>query len=168
MLAAMRAPPIRSTLRLPDDAFRANLAETIAAMEQWEVDARSGAAIEIKAHPSFWRIAVAPHAAGACPFEVVFKSDQTYSIWVAGETYEDRPFDRFDFFPMMARAIEAGRVERIRTLNALTGALEMIETRIDLEDGWSWIAERRVGAHVRRGLEASEERRVHRFLPYRR
>ncbi|MFN0218540.1 MAG: hypothetical protein ACKVP4_06970 [Hyphomicrobium sp.] len=164
----MTQPPIRSTLRLPDDAFRARLSETIAALDQWAADMRDVAEIAIQQSATFWKIEAAPHAPGTCTFETLFNANQTYSLVIAGESYEDRPFDRFEFFPMMARAVAAGRVERIQTLSALTATVEMIETRIELEDGWAWIGERRVGPRVRRGLEMAEERRVQRFLPYRR
>ena len=84
------------------------------------------------------------------------------------DVYEDRPFDTVAFFPMLARAIAGGHVERIETRSALTGALDAIEMRVVLEDGWAWIGERRVGARQSRRVETAEERRVHRFLPYRR
>ncbi|MGQ0457157.1 MAG: hypothetical protein ACT4OU_08845 [Hyphomicrobium sp.] len=164
----MKEPPIRSPLRLPDDVFRARLAETVQAMEQWADEMRDAADIAIREAATFWKIDAAPFAPGACRFETLFNANQTYSLVVAGETYENRPFDRFEFFPMLARAVAAGRVERIETLSALTAAVEMIETRIELEDGWAWIGERRVGPRVGRRLEVAEERRVRRFLPYRR
>ena len=164
----MTAPPIRSAPHPPDDAFSSALAATIEEMVQWAGANRDVADIEIQSHAAFWRIEAQPRMPGACPFEALLNQDQTYSLVIAGEFYEKRPIDRLDFFAMMARAIAAGRVERILTLSALTETLEAIETRIELEDGWAWVAERRVGPRLRRGLEPDEERRVQRFLPYRR
>lgn len=166
MLLAMIDTPIRANLRLPTDVFRARLAETVEALEEWAAATRSAADISIREQATFWKLSAAPYARGACPFEVLFNAEQTYSLAIAGEVYEDRPFDRFEFFPMMARAMSAGRVERVETANALTATIEMIETRIELEDGWVWIGERRIGQRQRRTLDTPEERRVKRFLPY--
>lgn len=168
MLSGMTETPIRPKLRLPDDLFRARLAETIETMEAWAAATRDAAEITINVHTTFWKMSSLPFASGACPFEALFNADQTYGLVIGGERYEDRPFDRFEFFPMMARAIASGRVERVETMSALTANLEMVEMRIELEDGWVWIGERRVGHRPKRRIETPEERRGQRFLPYRR
>lgn len=168
MVTAMTDPPIRPTLRLPDDAYRARLAATIEELERWAADLRDAADIVTTPHSAFWRIESTPHMPGACDFTALFSASQTFSLIVAGEFYEDRPIDRFELFPMIARAMSAGRVERIHTLSALTNSVKTIETRIELEDGWAWVGERRIGPYGRREGDASEERRVRRFLPYRR
>jgi hypothetical protein len=111
---------------------------------------------------------VTPEMPGAAPFQLLLAASQRFSLKIGGEIYDDKPIDRFDFFPMLVRAIRDGRVARIETFNALTEALETIETRVELEDGWAWVGERRVGQRASRRLESAQERRTARFLPYRR
>ena len=164
----MNDGPIRSALILPDDVFRARLAATISEMENWVAAHRDCADCDMSSTSSYWKLRVVPRMTGACPFEMMFRANQTFSMSLAREVYEDRPFDTFEFFPMLARAVAGGHVERIETRSALTGALEAIEMRVVLEDGWAWIGERRVGARQSRRVETAEERRVYRFLPYRR
>ena len=66
------------------------------------------------------------------------------------------------------RDVREGRVERIETRNAMTDALETIEMRVLLEDGWAWVGERRIGARAPRKIETQGIARVERYLPYRR
>ena len=113
-------------------------------------------------------MSVAPNTEGACPFELMIKADQTFTLKLADEVYEDKAVERFDFFLRLADAVSAGHVERIETRNAQTGVLLAIETRVELKAGWDWIGERQVTARRMPALEADEERRTHRFLPYRR
>ena len=151
-----------------DDVYRANLASVIAVLEAWARTQRDVAEIDTAAVASYWKMAVAPHAGGACPFEILLRADQRFDVLIAGETYEDKPIDRFDFFPMLARAICKGDVARVEISNALTSAPEAIETHVTLEDGWAWIGERRIGARAARRIDTTVESRTRRFLPYRR
>ena len=128
---------------------------------------RDVARIETSAAASYWKLSVTPHVAGACPFELMLRADQKFNVQIADETYEDKPVDTFEFFPMLVRAIASGNVERIEISNALTGALDAIETHVTLEDGWAWIGERRIGRAARR-TDAAQQLRAHRFLLYRR
>ncbi len=153
---------------LPDDVFRDRLEETLVGLEAWAGETRDCAAIDIAASPRYWRMAVLPTAEGACPFELMLKSDQTFSLKLGDEVYEDRPIERFDLFLGLARAIAAGGVDRIGTFNALTEILVGIETRVTLQSGWEWIGARSLLPHPLPALEAAEERRTHRYLPYRR
>lgn len=152
-----------------DDVFRSRLEQVIDDLERWGAETRDCADIKITAAPGYyWKLRAEPLMAGACPFEILLLSSPHFSLDLAGETYEDKPLDRFDFFLMLARAIEAGHVDRIETRSALTGALEAIESRVELEDGWAWIGERRIGGRTSRKIEGAQEVRARRFLPYRR
>lgn len=164
----MTSSPIRHSQALPDDVFRSRLAETIAALEDWAAAHRDCAEIEMSSGAEYWQLRAVPHMPGACPFEMLFRTNQTFSLNLASEIYEDRRIDRFEFFAMFARAVTRGDVERIETLSALTGAREMIEMRVSLEDGWAWIGERRIAPRLPRKLDGAETRRVRRFLSYRR
>jgi hypothetical protein len=152
---------------LSDDVYRSRLSAAIETLEAWADAHRDCAQIEAAATPTFWKMVCRPDAIGACPFDLMLRADQRFSAQIGNELYEDKPIDTLDFFPMLVRAIASGNVERIDVSNALTGALEAIETRATLEDGWAWIGERRIGRGIRRN-DTQQELRSHRFLPYRR
>ncbi len=151
-----------------DDAFRAALAEAISGLEDWARQARVNADIDIAQGSSYWRLSARPTMKGACPFDLLLAAGQTYSLKVAEEFYGDKPIDKFDLFLRLASAIEAGRVAQIETRNALTDSLECIESRVELDDGWAWIGERRIGNRPSRKLDTAQARRERRFLPYNR
>jgi hypothetical protein len=153
---------------LSDDVFRDNLERTLVDLESWANSMRDCAAIDIAASPRYWRLSATPLVAGACPFDLMLKSDQTFSLRLAGEVHENNPIERFDLFLKLAAAIAAGRVGKIETFNADTGALLAIESRVELSPGWDWIGERRIAPRARFAIEPPEECRTHRFLPYRR
>ena len=153
---------------LSDDVFRDNLERTLVDLEAWSDAMRDCASIDIAASPRYWRLSVAPFIAGACPFDLMIKSDQTFDLRLAHEVYEDNPIEKFDIFLMLAAAIAAGSIDKIETHNADTGALLAIETRVGLAPGWDWIGERRIAPRLTPAIEPPEERRTHRFLPYRR
>jgi hypothetical protein len=139
---------------LPDDVFRDRLEPTLVDLEAWANGMRDCAKIDITASQRYWRLSATPHIAGGCPFELLIKSDQTFDLRLANEVYEDRPLDRFDFL--------------VRLVNALTGVLLGIGTRVEIEDGWDWTGDRRITPTPLPALEADEVRRTHRFLPYQR
>lgn len=151
-----------------DDVYRDKLATVIDVLEAWAERTRDAAAIEATVTPVFWKLSVKPNALGACPFELLLRADQRFNVRIADEVYEDKPVDKFEFFPMLVRAIERGNVERVAISSALTGALDAIETRVTLEDGWAWIGERRVGPRTSRRQDSAHVQRAKRFVPYRR
>ncbi len=151
-----------------DDTYREHLSTAISALQAWAAENRDVADIEIDDADAYWKISVRPHAAGTCPFELLFDAKQNFSLALDREIYEHRPIDRFDFFAMLARAACDGRIERITTHNAMTAAADMIEMRVILEDGWAWVGERRVGPRPSRKLETAAISRIERYLPYRR
>lgn len=152
----------------PDDVYRTHLSDTIAALETWALAMSDCATVTTEMQPSFWKMSVTPLTAGPCPLDLMLRADQRFNAEIGGEVYEDKPVDAFSFFPMLARAVADGRVERISVKNALTGALEAIEMRVTLEDGWAWIGERRLIARSQRKVDAAQVQSTHRFLPYRR
>jgi hypothetical protein len=148
---------------LPDDVFRARLEQTLVEIEAWAGKTRDCATIDVGASQKYWGMLVIPHFHMACPFELIIKSGQKFSLKLADEAYEDRPVEHFDLFPALARAIEAGHVERIEIFDAATDTLVGITTRVALAPGWDWIGERRIAPPV-----DAEECRTQRFLSYRR
>lgn len=153
---------------LPDDVYRHRLEKTLIELEAWANDKRGSADIAITASDRYWRMAVTPFLPGACSFELLIKSDQTFDLALNGEVYENKPVERFDLFPKLVQAIASGHAERIETRNALTGILTNIASRVELAPGWDWIGSRDVLKKFARELEESEERQTHRFLAYER
>lgn len=156
-----------------DDVYRNRLSGVIETLEAWAAGQRDVADVETQATASFWKLSVAPHVTGACPVALMVRADQRFNVQIADETYEDKPVDSFEFFPMLLRAIAAGNVERVVISSALTAAIDAIEMRVTLEDGWAWIGERRMGRPARRdagkgATDSAQEMRAYRFLPYRR
>lgn len=148
---------------LPDDVFRDRLEQTLVEVEKSVTNLRDCAAVEITASPRYWSVVVFPFLAAACPFELMIKADQTFSVKLAGEAFENRPVERFELFPHLVRAIEAGRVDKISKFDAMTDALLAIEMHVELAPGWDWFGERRI-----RPPSPAEEWRTHRYLAYRR
>lgn len=146
---------------LPDDVFRDHLERTLIEIEAYVPKTRECAAVEVTAAAQYWRMAVIPFFPGTCPFDLIIKSDQKFSIKVDGRKFEDRPIERFDLFLKLLRAVEAGRVEKISKFNALTEELVATAMRICLEPEPDWI-----GEHRRLPSTTAEEWRTHRYLPY--
>jgi hypothetical protein len=148
---------------LPDDVFRDRLEQTLVEIEKSVAKMRDYAAVDVAASPRYWRVVVLPFFAAACPMDLMIKADQTFSLKLAGEAFEDRPVEHFELFPHLVRAIEAGHVEKISKHDAMTDALVAIEMRVALGPGWDWLGERRIAP-----VTSAEEWRTHRYLAYRR
>lgn len=120
---------------LPHDVFRARLEATIASLRYWVPTIADTATASETAGEGYWRIAVAPHVAQACPFALMLRADQMYDLVIAGETFEDRPISALDMFVPLATAIAEGRVVRRQTYAAASGRLIAEETIVDLGNG---------------------------------
>jgi hypothetical protein len=153
------------TTMLPDDVFRAKRDRTIAALQNWCQAIAECAHVEEQAATNFWRLAVVPFAAGACPFEMILHQRQTCDLAIGPESYENRPSDEFDRLPAMAEAIAAGRALTRTKASVMTGLKFAIETEIRLADGQVWKAERWIITGTRPGALVREDRW---YLPYRR
>lgn len=151
---------------LSDDVYRAELAKCFADLER-ATSALAGAAEIVTAKtPDFVRLSLLPHAAGACPVEIMLRADQYYDISVANEFYEDCRIERFDLFAPLIAAIARGDVIQRRHISAATGTERAIETIVTLSGGVVW----RQG-HVHTAVaaaiaEPATLRDDRRFLPY--
>ena len=150
---------------LPDDVFHAKRDRTITALQQWHRTIADCARIEEQAATSFWRLAVTPFAAGACPFEVILHQRQTCDIAIGPESYENRSSDELDRLPAMADAIAAGRVLTRTKTSAMTGLLFAVVTELRLADGQAWKGKRWIVIGANLGATTRED---HWYLPYRR
>lgn len=156
--------PIRSTVDMPDDLFRAELSRALNGMNQWCETYERYCLIERRETADHWWLKAEPFLPGACPFELVITANQRFSVNIDGELFEDKPVADMGFFVAAAHAIASGLVDKSFVEGAMTGRKLAIETRIALGDGWNWIGERRLAKQSREPVI----RRVHAYLPYRR
>jgi hypothetical protein len=146
---------------LSDDVFRDRLEQVLIEIETYVAGIRDCAAVDVVASLRYWRMIVVPQVPGACPFELIIKADQTFSIRLADQTFEDRPVDEFDLFLKLLRAVEAGHVDKILKFDATTEELIAIAMRVNLTPDLDWFCEHRLAPAA-----ATEEWRAHRYLPY--
>ncbi|MDH4982040.1 hypothetical protein [Hyphomicrobium sp. D-2] len=153
---------------LPDDVFRTRLQATITALRYWAPTVASTARVEETSSGDYWRLAITPITPSACPLELILHSDQHYDIFIAGETYEGRPIDSFDWFLPLAEAVAEGQVVQRQRISRLTGLQRSTETLVALANGEVWF-DGRDTLHAAPPIEDDgTEIRERRFLPYHR
>jgi len=153
---------------LPDDVFNSRLQTTITALQYWAPSISDAARIEEAESGNFWKIAVAPHLAKACPFELILHFDQRYDVAVSDESYEALPLDSFDMFLPFVEAIAEGNVVQRRWVSRLTGLERSVETLVTLAGGHIWRESRGSGQSMPTLEDDGTELQERRFLPYRR
>lgn len=121
-----------------DDRYRAQLQAAIAALRYWVPTISDAAHVTQSDGGAYWSLAAEPDVGGACPFELVLRTDGKHDIMIAGESYEDLPTDDLDLFVPLACAIARGDVTRRITATAATGTPFMIETIVHLDGGKEW------------------------------
>jgi hypothetical protein len=150
---------------LPDDVFRTKLDRTITGLRQWSDALTDCARVEQEDAARYWRLAVRPLAAGACPLELILHHRQRCDLAIAEESYEERAVAEFDLLLPLVEAITNGRVLTRFKKSANTGAALAVETHVQLAGGEVWQATRRLRPHTIPGPTILEDRW---FLPYRR
>jgi hypothetical protein len=152
---------------LPDDAFHARLAQTMASLRAWSGFVADVAVIENAEIGDAWHFGLAPHMPGACPVELVLRHDQRYDLTIAGQSYEDREIASLDLFPRLIAAIAEGRVVRRHAVSRATGLVHLTSTIVRLADGSVFEAADPRPAAPALSDPQLEWRDLH-FLPYRR
>lgn len=153
---------------LSDDVFRSRLQSTITGLRYWAPSIADAARLEETETSDYWRILVTPRVASACPFELILHADQHFDLSIAGETYEGRPIDTFEWFIPFADAVADGNVVQRRWISRVTGLEQSVETVVMLAGGAIW---REGNGELRRMPSLDDdgtELRERRFLPYRR
>ena len=150
-----------------NDAFRSELHAAIRDIGAWADGLTDVARVEISETAEHWRLRLSPHAASACPVEIVLSGDQTYDVMVSQETYEGRPLDSLAEIPRLLAAIAEGRVITRHWMTTATAARHSIATVIEMADGGVWSGERNDDIIGRiSGRDACAVRDRH-YLPYR-
>lgn len=161
---------------LSEDVYRSRLQTTIASLKYWVPTIIDVANVNETETDEFWKLNVSPKVAGACPFEILLRSDQHYDMLVAGEAYESLPMESFDLFLKLAQAICDGNVVQRLSHSTATGKPTGIATIVRLPGGEEWQHGRRFNEDAADDGDAENqfadhEDEVHMnrfFLPYRR
>jgi hypothetical protein len=153
---------------LPDDLFRSRLQTTITGLKYWAPSIADAARIDETETGNYWKIAVKPRLANACPFELILHFDQHLDLAVGEESYEGLPIETFDLFLPFVEAISEGQVVQRRWISRLTGLERSVETLVMLAGGNIWRESRGASPGMPSLDDDGTELRERRFLPYRR
>lgn len=149
-----------------DDRYRTKVQAAIAALEYWTTTISDAARITQTNSEDYWGIDCEPHVKGACPFELVIRTDGRHDLMIAGEAYEDLQTDDLDLFLPLASAIAAGNVTRRLRVSAATGAPFAVDTIVALGKDREWRGYRRTSDDV--GISGQGIASDRHFLPYQR
>ena len=152
---------------LSDDTFHSALMQTMASLRAWSGFVADVADIEDAEIGDSWHFGLTPHMQGACPVDLVLRSDQRFDLSLDGEAYEDRPIDTLDLFPRLIEAVADGRVIRRYAVSRATGLLHATSTVVRLGDASLFEASRPSAGAPALADPPLEWRNVH-YLPYRR
>lgn len=132
---------------LSDDVFRTKLSATFSALLRTAERLSDVADAGHAQTREFVRLSLVPHARGACPVEIMLRTDQLYDISVGTEFYEDCRIQTFDTFVPLIEAIAKGDVIQRRHVSAVTGTERSIETLVRLPGGEVWRKGHGQGGH---------------------
>jgi hypothetical protein len=151
-----------------DDQFRLALDAATARLDAWAERHGDCAEVSVERVGNFWRLSVMPHAANACPVELILHRDtQNFDLQLGLEAYERRAIGAFDLFEPLLDAVVAGHVVTRHTLSAAGGIPLLVETIIQPDDQIAWIAERQTSAGSKMTAADTVTRDRH-WVPYRR
>ena len=123
---------------LSDDVYRTKLAATFAGLLRAVTPLGDVAEISHVETPDYMRLSLLPYAQGACPVEIMLRSDQHYDIEVGQEFYEDCEIKGFEVFAPLIEAIARGDVIQRHHVSSATGTERSIETIVTLAGGEVW------------------------------
>ena len=153
---------------LSDDVFRTHLAATFAELLKVANALSDVAEVSHVETARYARLSLLPHAQGACPVEMMMRTDQHYDIEIGHQFYEDCPMTGFAEFVPLIEAIARGDVVQRHHVSAATGTERSVETIVRLPGGTVW---RKGHIHTEVARAITEQNTVfedHRYVAYRR
>jgi hypothetical protein len=152
----------------PDHAVRSRVEATVESLRYWVPTIADVARATESQSPGYWRLAMEPNVAGACPFEMTLHDDQHFDLVLGSEFYEDRVLSSLEILLPVLQSVTEGRIVQRRWFSSATGAERAVETIITLADGSVW-RDGRTNETVAAAIpREATERHDHVFLPYRR
>lgn len=133
---------------------------TIEQLRYWIPSIKDVARVYEGMEDESWLLSIEPHVGAACAVAVEIRDTGLFDIAIAGETYEGLALPPSDDIVHLLDRISAGYVVQRRWLSPVTGALQCVETLVDLGADEIW----RGGPPP---LDGGERRDRH-FLAYRR
>jgi hypothetical protein len=157
-----------TVIKLPDDAFRAQLRAVLSRIKTWAASMGDVARIEMSEADTYWRLRAEPAAEHACPLELIIHADQHFDLIVGPETYERRPIEDVQLFAQLVEAIGDGRVITRTLASRNTDAVRSVETLVALDGGAKWRGEH-LNKPLASAIQAEDcEARERHYVPYRR
>jgi hypothetical protein len=144
------------------DVFRRALTRVAAEIDPWLQQLADVARLERGWSGEAWRVELEPHAAAACPLEILLYRSNHADIAVAGETFEGVDLGGLEGLAPLIRAITEGRIRHMTAVSAATGRPIGSNLVVDLADG----RQLTLGADMAGGVDVV--RRERHFAPYRR
>lgn len=152
---------------IPTDVYRSKLNLTIASLRYWIPSVSDTAAAELTEIGDAWRLEAVPNTTGACPFELILRSDQHFDLRLDGTDFEDQDVVDLDFFLPLAEALSAGNVVISTWRSVATGHEVGRAARVRFADGRVWTCDWGHSNTSERGDDEVVQTDRH-FLPYRR
>ena len=149
---------------MPDDRYQRAFDQTVGDIRSWIKQHKDHADITEEDAPSFWRVAIRPDVASACPAELILYRGQRYDITIGAETYTGRPMDNPGLFVKLLDAIAQGWVVTRRYASAATGQLVAVDTIVTLAHGAKWTDRRELSVLATRDIAL--ERRDQHYVPF--
>lgn len=144
------------------DVFRRALKRVAAEIDPWLQQLTDVASVERDWSGETWRVELEPHAAAACPLEILLHGSNQADIAIAGETFEGVDLGGLEALAPLIRAVTEGRVRHMSAVSAATGRPIGSKMVVDLGEG----RQLTLGADTADGMDVV--RRERHFAPYRR
>lgn len=157
-----------TTAEMSHDVYRSRLQTVVESLRYWIPSVADAARFEEMESPEYWKMSVNPRVAGACPIELLLRSDRRFDIIIGGEIYEDLEMIAFEDFLPLVEAVSQGRVLQRRWVSTATGALREVETIVTFANGKVWSRTRIEKAVADKIPREATQRQDRHFLSYRR
>jgi hypothetical protein len=153
-----------------DDQFRLAFEAATSRLATWAGRQQDAADVIVETVGAFWRLSLVPHAANACPVELILHRDtQSFDVQFGPEVYEGQPIEAFEAFEPLLDAAVAGHVITRNVSSGHGGLALMVQTVVQPDDRIAWIAERRMVAEAQSAVAmAAAVARDRHWVPYRR
>ena len=151
-----------------DDLFRLGFDNATARLAAWAERLGDAATVQTENLGQYWRLSLVPHAANACPVELILHRDtQSFDIQLGQEAFEGHRVEAFQLLEDILMSVVAGHVVTQQLCSPGSGSLLAVETRVSLATGEAWSGLRLTDIGAQRPTHDAIIRARH-WVPYRR